>query len=165
MTLLDIARKQVGTIADLLIRICFLISCTSLVIILVITIFEISMRYFFDSPTKWVSDGVRYLLAVLIMLGLPDVTRRNEHVSISLILDNFRHDHPIRRVLFAISACACFFVTYLAADIAWTQFIRDLHTQGTWRIPRVWLTSSVVIGFAVGGLAFLGLVINPSKED
>ena len=165
MTPRRVLTRQVGAFADLLIRFCFLLSCTSLVIILVITIFEISMRYFFDSPTKWVSDSVRYLLAFTIMLGLPDVTRRNEHVSISLFLDGLRRDHPLRRVLLWVSACVCLFVTYVAVDIALTQFARNLHTQGTWRIPRVWITGSVAIGFAVAALAFVGLAIRPRAEE
>ncbi|MBL3609377.1 TRAP transporter small permease [Rhodovulum sulfidophilum] len=157
--------RQVGGIVDLLVRICFLISCTSLVIILMITIFEITMRYFFDSPTKWVSDSVRYLLAFMIMFGLPDVTRRNEHVSISLFLDKLRLDHPLRRLLFVISACVCLFVTYLAVDIALTQFSRNLYTQGTWRIPRVWITGSVATGFSVAALAFATLAIWPKRKE
>lgn len=165
MTRLRVITRQVGTFADLLIRLCFLLSCTSLVIILVITIFEISMRYFFDSPTKWVSDSVRYLLAFTIMLGLPDVTRRNEHVSISLFLDGLRKGHPVRQILFLISACVCVFVTYVAVDIALTQFARNLYTQGTWRIPRVWITGSVAIGFAVAALAFVGLAIRPKTKE
>nr|WP_274705745.1 TRAP transporter small permease [Salipiger pentaromativorans] len=136
-----------------------------MVIILVITIFEISMRYFFDSPTKWVSDSVRYLLAFMIMLGLPEVTRRNEHVSISLFLDRFRKDHIVRRLLFLVSACVCVFVTYLAVDIALTQFARNLHTQGTWRIPRVWITGSVAIGFGVAALAFAALALGPKSRE
>ena len=165
MTRLRVISRQVGSLADLLIRLCFLISCASLVIILLITVYEISMRYFFDSPTKWVSDSVRYLLAFMIMLGLPDVTRRNEHVSISLFLDSLRRDHPLRRVLYLVSACVCVFVTYLAVDIALTQFARNLHTQGTWRIPRVWITGSVSVGFAVAALSFLILAIKPKAEE
>jgi TRAP-type C4-dicarboxylate transport system permease small subunit len=156
--------QRVGAAVDLLVRICFLISCTALVIILVITILEITMRYFFDSPTKWVSDSVRYLLAVTIMLGLPDVTRSNSHVSISLVLDTLRDGHPLRRLLFVISAGVCAFVAYLAVDIALVQHARDLYTQGTWRIPRIWLTGSVALGFAVAGLAFVGLALKPRDE-
>lgn len=157
--------QQVGSFVDLLVRLCFLISCAALVIILVITIYEISMRYFFDNPTKWVSDSVRYLLALMIMLGLPDVTRRNEHVSISLFIETMRKDHPFRRLLFFVSACVCVFVTYLALDIALTQYARNLHTQGTWRIPRVWITGGVVIGFAVAALAFAALAIKPEPKE
>lgn len=164
MTALRTPGKQIGRVADLLIRTCFLISCAALVIILIITVYEISMRYFFGSPTKWVSDSVRYLLAVAIMLGLPDVTRRNEHVSISLMLDRFRAGHPVRRVLFLLSAGVCAFVTYLAFDIALTQYARDLYTQGTWRIPRVWITGSIVLGFGLAGLAFLVLALKPAQE-
>lgn len=161
MTSMRIASRQVGTYADLLIRACFVLSCTALVIILGITIFEISMRYFLDSPTKWVSDSVRYLLAFMIMMGLPDVTRRNEHVSITLFVDGLRAGHPVRRILFIIAACVCFFVTWLALDVALTQFGRNLYTQGTWRIPRVFVTGPVVVGFFVAGLTFLGLAVRP----
>lgn len=156
--------QQVGVAVDLLVRICFLISCAALVIILVITIYEISMRYVFDSPTKWVSDAVRYLLAVTIMLGLPDVTRRNAHVSISLLLDNLRRRQTVCRLLFVVSAAVCAFVAYLAVDIALVQHARDLHTQGTWRIPRVWITSSVALGFAVAGMAFIALALTHRDE-
>lgn len=156
---------RVGALVAWLSRLCFLLSCTALVVILVITIYEVSMRYFLDSPTMWVSDAVRYLLAFMIMLGLPEVTRRDEHVSISLVLDALRPGHPLRRVLFVISALVCGFVTWLAADVALTQLARDLHTQGTWRIPRVWVTGAVVAGFAMAAATFLTLALKPAAED
>lgn len=165
MTALRRSARRAGDIAGLLIQACFALSCLSLVVILLITIYEISMRYFLDSPTIWVSDSVRYLLAFMIMLGLPDVTRRNEHVSISLFVDRLRGDHPVRRVLFFVSACVCFFVTWLALDVSLVQFDRNLYTQGTWRIPRVFVTGPVVVGFFMAGLTFLGLSLRPKTVD
>lgn len=156
--------RQVGVLADLLLKICFWIACGALVVIVCITLFEITMRYFFDSPTKWVSDSVRYLLAFLIMLGLPQVTREQGHVSITLFSDLLPQEHIYPRALFLISAVTCFFVTYLAVDVALTQFARNLHTQGTWRIPRVWITGAVSIGFGLAGLAFLTSALLPHKK-
>jgi len=156
--------RRVGVIADLLVKIGFWIACGALVVIVCITLYEITMRYFFDSPTTWVSDSVRYLLAVLIMLALPEVTREQGHVSITLVLDQFPRKHIYRRLLFLVSAVTCFFVTYLATDVSLTQLARDLHTQGTWRIPRVWITGAVSVGFCFAGLAFLAIAFQPNKK-
>ncbi|MEI4472780.1 TRAP transporter small permease [Frigidibacter sp. MR17.24] len=155
--------RQVGALADLLVRIAFWIAAAALVVILAITLVEITMRYVFGAPTMWVSDSVRYLLAYLIMLGLPEVTRSREHVSITLVLDAVPSGHWYRRALLLVSAAACAAVVYFAIDVAMTQVARNTFTQGTWRIPRVWITGAVAAGFAVAGLVFLAQGLAPRR--
>ncbi|WP_138470203.1 TRAP transporter small permease [Poseidonocella sp. HB161398] len=157
-------RQQAGALAGLLVKAAFWVACAALVVIVCITIYEITMRYFFDSPTSWVSDSVRYLLAFLIMLGLPEVTREEGHVSIALLAGHLRPGHPYLRLLAGISALACFAVTYFALDVALAQAARDVLTQGTWRIPRVWITGSIAAGFSIAGLVFLALALLPRER-
>lgn len=156
---------QIGRLVDLLVTLCFWLACLALVIIVCVTLYEITMRYFFNAPTRWVSDSVRYLLAAVIMLGLPEMTRDGGHVAITLFLDYVPRDHVYRRLLGIISAGACFFVTYLASDVALQQFERWNYTQGMWRIPRFWISGSITIGFCLAGLMFLMIALRPRQED
>ncbi|MEG3116918.1 TRAP transporter small permease [Salinicola sp. 4072] len=135
----------------------------ALVGVVCITLIEITSRHFFDSPTRWGSDSVRYLLAVVVMFGLPEVTRRRGHVSISIFSQKFPANHIYQRVMFAVCAIVCVIVAYIMQDVFWTQVDRGINTQGTWRIPKAYVTGCLTIGYLMSGLVFAYLSMFPDN--
>ncbi|WP_416139147.1 TRAP transporter small permease [Halomonas sp. HK25] len=160
-------RSRADKVLDLAIKASLGIACVALVGVLCITLIEISSRYFFNSPTRWGSDSVRYLLAVVVMFGLPAVTRRSEHVSISIFSQRFPPSHIYQRIMLVICAIVCVVVAYIMQDVFWTQVERGVNTQGTWRIPKAYVTGCLAIGYFMSGLIFAYLSIfadNGSEE-
>jgi len=50
-------------------------------------VYEVVTRYFFNSPTDWVSDYVSYALVASIFLALPKVTKDKKHVAVTILVD------------------------------------------------------------------------------
>ena len=49
--------------------------------------YEVVARYFFSAPTAWTYDVGCYLLAAVIFLSIPEMTRRGAHIHVNLIFD------------------------------------------------------------------------------
>lgn len=150
---------------DLLTRITFVLACVALVAIVGVTLVEIIMRYFFGRPTIWVSDAVRYLLACVILLGLPRLTMLQGHVSIDLLPQMQPVTSVYRRALTFVGAMTCFFVCWLVQDVFFKQIASNILTSGFWQIPRSWITGTLFTGFFLAGLAYLALTISPRPKD
>lgn len=157
--------EQADRLVGLLARGCFVVACTALVAITCITIYEIFMRYFLNRPTIWVSDAVRYLLALVIMLGLPDLTLRQQHVSIDLVSGQLSGWPPYRRILTAVGGITCLFVSWLVLGVFLTQLGNGIETQGLWQIQRFWITGAILTGFTIAGLAFVALTLKPRDKE
>ena len=50
-------------------------------------VMEIFMRYAMNSPTKWSNDVISFMMPAMIFLALPEVTRRNQHIAITFLVD------------------------------------------------------------------------------
>ena len=49
--------------------------------------YEVVARYIFNAPTLWANALVSYLLCATVFLSVPELTRRNEHVTINILRD------------------------------------------------------------------------------
>ena len=68
-------------------RVGWYFSGLALFLILFCYVFEVVMRYFFSAPTSWSHDLVQWLMAAVVMLALPEVTRLKGHIVISVFLE------------------------------------------------------------------------------
>jgi len=158
------AGHRIETLVDLVVRSLFYVACLAVVLMESFTLFEIVMRYLFDRPTRWVSDTVGYLLSAAIMLGLPEVTLRQDHVAITVLSDRIPRARAYARGLAAISAATCFAAGYLAFAVAKTQFAQNLLTQGLFQIPKAWIGATIGLGFGLTGAVFLVLMLRPKTD-
>lgn len=157
------AGQRIGHLIDALVRVMFWIACAAMAAMLAITLAEIILRYFFNSPTRWISDGVGYLLAWMIMLGLPEVTLRQQHVSISFLSDLVPAKRAYGRILALVGAAATLGSGYLSLVVAIQQHNRGVLTQGLWQIPKAWISGAIAVGFLGATAAFLVLALHPSE--
>src|SRR3712207_7614979 len=44
--------------------------------------YSVVMRYFLGRPQPWVDEAVGWLLVVIVMLAIPEVQRRGDHIGI-----------------------------------------------------------------------------------
>ncbi len=56
-------------------------------IAMAISVFEVIMRYGFDSPTSWVHESVVMLVAVSFSLGGPVALASNRHIRVRVLYD------------------------------------------------------------------------------
>ena len=117
-----------------------------------ITAFEVVMRYVFNSPTIYVHDSAIALSAVGFIFGGAYALQRREHIRISVIYDLL--PRPAQRLCDAITlAVTTFFVavlTYAASKMALTS-LKLMETSGrAWDVPiPAFLKTMLAVGAAL----------------
>lgn len=138
-----------------------IIAAAALAGITALYLFEISARYFFNSPTTWSNEIIKYLLAIVVFAMLPRITRDQGHVIIDIIPSIAPPRWSNRLIVFAlvVSICATATVGIMAFLEAMKQFERNVMTNAVHPIPRWWITGFVSMGFIFTSLHFCRLLI------
>ena len=129
-------------------------------------VFEVVSRYFFNSPTSWVSDFVSYFLCASVFLALPKVTKDKGHVAVTILVDIM----PARfagLVHSAISVIGFLCLTF-AAGVSLKENIRQydkgIDTLAIISIPQWWVSSFITIGLFLSALYMIRYA-SPSQRD
>jgi TRAP-type C4-dicarboxylate transport system permease small subunit len=119
--------------------------------------YEVVARYFFSAPTSWTYDLGCYLLAAVIFLSMPEMTRRGSHIQVNLIFDSLSPPRA-RRLRFAIgvlAAAACLAATWITGNETWRQYSQGVWTLSAVPIPKWWVSILIPYGMLSSGLHFL----------
>ena len=79
--------EKLARLHDFLTTVSAVLAAIGLIFIVSSYVFEVVSRYFFNSPTAWVSDFVSYTLAASMFLALPKVTQQKGHVAVTIVID------------------------------------------------------------------------------
>ena len=119
--------------------------------------YEVAARYFFTAPTEWAHDTVTYLLAVVIFLGLPELTRQRGNIAISFLIDMLNEKR--QRLAAHLSAATGAIVCLTAGWMSWTQtakqFEQGIVTLGTIPIPKWWISAVITWGLLLAAVQFM----------
>jgi TRAP-type C4-dicarboxylate transport system permease small subunit len=142
---------------DTLTRAGFLAATTCLAIIVGAYCYEVVARYFFNAPTVWAGPLVSYMLCAIVFLAAPELTRRNIHIVINVLLDRMssRQVAHLRWVITLGSAATCLVAAWIVGTTAVSQFRQGVETVLTWAIPKWPLTGLIAYGMLSSGLYFL----------
>ena len=116
----------------------FFLASLALGLIVVIFSFEIIMRYFFAAPTSWATDTVTFLFCASLMLALPEVTRTDGNIAVSIILDFSAPSiaNKIKLVIYAVSFLIVSYVTYITFIEFSRLFETGINTLGEISLDR-----------------------------
>jgi TRAP-type C4-dicarboxylate transport system permease small subunit len=144
-----------------------------LLVIVVITLYEVVARYIFGRPTVWANELSLFLSAIVFLVSGVYAMQRDEHLRISVIHDIV--PRPVRRVFDAI-ALLCTLV--FCGGLAWFGFPTAWRALVTWErfgtawnppIPAVIKPLIVVVAAAMALVAIVNFVRNgrrhPPVED
>lgn len=142
---------------DLITRISLYLSCAALFLILCSYVFEVVMRYFFNSPTSWTNDVIQLFFAAMIMLAIPEVTRLNGHIVISFFLEKMAPEsrRNLGRGIALIGCLMCFFAAYICWQESFRQYEQNIDTLWNAPIPKWWISGFIPYGFILAGLQML----------
>lgn len=118
----------------------------------IVTAFEVVMRYVFNAPTIYVHDSAIALSAVGFIFGGAYALQRREHIRISVIYDLL--PRPARKLCDALTLLVTtFFVavlTYAATKMA-IPSIKLMETSGrAWDVPiPAFLKTMLAVGAAL----------------
>ena len=104
-------------------------------IAMAISVFEVIMRYGFDSPTSWVHESVVMLVALTFAIGGPVAMASNRHIRVRVLYDTA--GPRLKRALDVFNDLVtlgfCLGMSYAAFTMSWTA---THGPMGDWRLER-----------------------------
>lgn len=153
------ANRVLGPIADALVAVTAgmrVISGIIIVIIMLVTGFDVIMRYIFAQPLAWSLPVSMLGLVIIVMFAIPNIAAQRSHIAMDLFYRKFSARGRLVADIITNTATLLFsIVVGLAAAGASANFLAGgLRTSGNFNLP-VWIDYAVV---AVG-LLVLALVV------
>lgn len=100
-----------------------------------ISVYEVIMRYAFDSPTSWVHETTVFLIAILFSIGGPIAMARDKHIRVRLIYDAV--SPQTRRWLDVVNSIITFLFLTGMTYAAWVMFFKATHAPtGVFQLER-----------------------------
>ena len=154
-------------ILDHVTKLSFVLSGLALAAILILTLKEVAMRYFFNAPTTWANDVNQWFFALAVMLVLPEITRTNGHIAISVLVDRLPHGkkNVMCRVIALLSFLMCLAAFYISGVETFRQYTYGIATIWVSPIPKWWISIVIPFGFLLSALQFLRLGLIPKLEN
>ena len=139
----------------------FVIARLALAAIVLAYSYEVVSRYFFNAPTGWSAELVSYLLCVAVFAMMPYVTAQRGHVAVTVLLERFgpQTQSVVQRLIWLIGFATCAAMTAFAVDEVSRQILRNVQMIAANPIPKWYVSSWIIFGFALSALEFLRLAL------
>ncbi len=156
-----------GRILDLLTKITFHVAGAALAGILCLIVKEVFMRYVFNAPSTWAGDANQWFFALATMLALPEITRVNGNVAITILLERLPQEKRVvlARAIAIVSCFACLLAVYISGNEVMRQFSRGILTNWIYPVPKWWVSGAIPLGFLLSSLQFLRLGFQRSSSE
>ena len=115
------------TIITSIARICGILGAISLILLSLLTVADVLLRFFFNSPIVGSYELTEYLLIPIVFFAIPWATKEKSNVRVDLIVGRIRNRR--RAVIYAISCALSIIVTSVFAwfTIPQTLYIFEVH--------------------------------------
>lgn len=149
--------EKLARLHDFLTTVSAVLAAIGLIFIVSSYVFEVVSRYFFNSPTAWVSDFVSYTLAASMFLALPKVTQQKGHVAVTIVIDVLpsKASAAIRAAINIVGFLCLSFAAWISLQENIRQYIKDIETLAITPIPQWWVSSFITFGLALSALYML----------
>lgn len=126
--------------------------------------YEVVARYFFAAPTWWANEVVSYALCISCFLLMPEVTRSNGHVAVSVIIDMAPPERTARlaRILHLCAFVTCGTAAWISLDENIRQVLQNVHLMKVYPIPQIYISAWITYGFASSAIYFLRMACDHS---
>ena len=143
------------------------LAAIGLIAIVTFYVFEVVTRYFFNSPTAWVSDFVSYTLAASVFLALPRVTKNKGHVAVTILVDVLPAKvADIMHSLVSLIGFGCLSIaSWVSLQENIRQYSKNIETLAIIPIPQWWVSSFITFGLALSALYMLRYIQPSQRHD
>lgn len=148
---------QLNAVLDWVTQLAAVLAAVGLSMIVVSYVYEVVTRYFFNSPTAWVSDFVTYALCASVFLAFPKVTKDRGHVAVTILVDVMPKGiagwtHTLVSLIGFLSLA---FAAYISLQENIRQYTKNIETLAIIPIPQWWVSSFITLGLALSSLYML----------
>lgn len=143
-----------GRALDAAISACLVAAVLLIVALVACVILEVVMRYFFNLPTRWVTEFSEYALLWLAFLAAAWVLREEGHVRIEMVTENLgpagqRFMHALTSL---VGALVCALFCWVSAS-----YVVNVYGTGELLFKSIQLPKWAVMVIMPPGLALLAL--------
>ncbi len=141
--------KRAEKIFDRVLDILAAFSSILICFMLCIVCYEVVARYFFNSPTTWVVEISSIILLVTPFLVGAWILRRDGHVKMDLLLEQFGPKPRIvlRAITSFLAALACLIIFFYGTKVALDLYLTHYFTNTLLRLPKGLLLAIIPFGF------------------
>jgi TRAP-type C4-dicarboxylate transport system permease small subunit len=109
--------------------VCGFIASIAAACIILITVSDVIMRYFFNKPINGSFELTEYLMVIIVFMAIPWATMRDAHVRIDLITGRFTKRK--QAILYAISCLLAMIISFIIAwyTIPETRYVYNLKQK------------------------------------
>lgn len=142
------------------------ISATLLALIVMLFVCEIGLRYVLNSPTKWSNDVVGFITPAMIFLALPEVTRRGQHIAITILVEIVGEERstPWSRVLAAMSSAVTALAFWITASTTLKQFEKGILSNTVIPVSKWALMAPIAAGFLAMAIIFMATALGVRRD-
>ena len=100
---------------------------------MLVSVYEVIMRYGFNAPTEWAHETTTFLVATIFALGGPYALATNKHIQIRILLDRLspRKRSWLELLNLVLGILFCLAIGYAA----WVLAVNATHApDGSWRL-------------------------------
>ncbi|MSQ72823.1 MAG: TRAP transporter small permease [Betaproteobacteria bacterium] len=146
--------RGASRLLDFVIVACAMLAVTILVALVACVALEVVMRYFFNSPTRWVVEFSEYALLWLAFLGGAWVLREEGHVSVEMVVEllSSRTREMVHIATSLVGMVTCGLFCWVSA-----VFILGLYESGEVLFRSIQAKKWAVMSVMVPGLLLLCL--------
>lgn len=168
--------RAIETVVAVLAKLAIAAAGLLLLTILLLMAYSVLWRYFLNAPQPWVDEATAWLLVAAVMLAIPEVQRRNDHIGIDFLHQKLKGRPAARAVLvFGTLTVLVSSVVLVVEGISMVEFSRMLNVLSN-QIPEVplWAVQALVpVGFGLMALVAgvqllclaLGIVPHAMRES
>jgi TRAP-type C4-dicarboxylate transport system permease small subunit len=147
-------------------KLCATISCIILLFVTFSIFVDVILRYFFGSPSTWITEVSTYLFLYIIFFGTSYALQEGLHVRVTFLLDRF-NTRKIRVLNLITSIFASIFALVLlwqTSVMTWTAFKENWTSPTMLSVPYAWVYAAMVVGSFLLLLTFLCNALLSFKE-
>lgn len=129
-----------------------------IIMLMVVTGYEVVSRYFFGQPTIWTVEISEYALLYLTFLAAAWLLRTaGGHVVVDLVINSLtpRVQALLNTVTSVVSAIGCLAVTWFGAAVTWESFRIGYLVDTPLRTPRYIVFIIIPVGSFLLSIQFL----------
>ena len=139
--------------------------------IFVLVTSSVVARYFFNAPQPWIDEAVGWLLVMSVMLSLPEVQRRGDHIGIDFLATRLSGAGRRPLILFGLATVLAAGIIFVVEGIEMVEFSRMIGVLSN-QIPEVplWAVQALIpLGFVllllVAATQFLCVMLGLRPRD
>jgi TRAP-type C4-dicarboxylate transport system permease small subunit len=133
------------------------VSALLLMSIFALITYSVGMRYFAGQPQPWIDEVAGWLLVGSVMLAIPEVQRRGDHIGIDFVTGMLGPRGRRALLAFGVLTVLASAAIFVREGLAMVEFSRMVGVLSN-RIPEVplWMVQGVVpLGFSLIALVAL----------